>query len=175
MNPYDNLVEQLSPEQLKCLVLVLLKEQRQEALNNLLDELKLETIKQNDCLLFVYIQKQANEGKYKDAIQMISTYEILDIKYCIELQTIWNECHYNLYQMKNGIFPKEVQRFRIRLKNPFPMTIWDGIPTKYAIPIPARKILESFFANNRNPDRTEKEDLAQKTKLCMSQGKTNIN
>ena len=76
--------------------------------------------------------------------------------------------------MKNGIFPKEVQRFRIRLKNPFPMTIWDGIPTKYAIPIPARKILESFFANNRNPDRTEKEDLAQKTKLCMSQGKTNI-
>ncbi|KAI1719830.1 homeobox domain-containing protein [Ditylenchus destructor] len=85
------------------------------------------------------------------------------------LQSLWNEAHYIETEMQRGRKLDPVSRYRVRKKNAFPRTIWDGDATSYCFKKNARKILKDFYENQQTPTHQQKQELAKGTKLSVVQ------
>ncbi|KAI1723862.1 homeobox domain-containing protein [Ditylenchus destructor] len=85
------------------------------------------------------------------------------------LQSLWNEAHYIETELQRGRKLDPVSRYRVRKKNAFPRTIWDGDATSYCFKKNARKILKDFYEKQQTPTHQQKQELAKSTKLSVVQ------
>uniref|UniRef100_A0A914HG91 Homeobox domain-containing protein n=1 Tax=Globodera rostochiensis TaxID=31243 RepID=A0A914HG91_GLORO len=85
------------------------------------------------------------------------------------LQRLWNEAHYAEVEHLRGKQLDPVSRYRIRKKNGFPRSIWDGEGTSYCFKKSARQILRETYRRHNMPSQEEKVRLARKTQLSVVQ------
>lgn len=160
-------------KQLVTISQILRKRKEIRRLINLLNVVPVEALKQNDQLLNTTLYAHFHEGNYEQVISMLSDlsmqYRMAEC-YHRELQSIWDECHYKLFERDKGKYPQEVQRFRIRKKHTYPACIWNGDKFKYSFTLKDREIMEKYFRKNPKPNRKTKEELAEKTHLTVQQG-----
>ncbi|KAI6189539.1 Sine oculis-like transcription factor Six1/2 [Aphelenchoides bicaudatus] len=110
-----------------------------------------------------------------DQLQFNVLYNIIEThpfarEYHLELQGLWNDAHYKEAESQRGgrnLDP--VTRYRVRRKNTFPRTIWDGEGTSYCFKKRDRKILKEAYERNPMPTQQEKQALSQKTELNVTQ------
>jgi hypothetical protein len=62
-----------------------------------------------------------------------------------------------------------VDRYRLRKRNPFPASIWEGEKTIYCLKKSARDNLTNFFEKNPYPTPAEKRRLATSCELSYVQ------
>ena len=74
--------------------------------------------------------------------------------------------------LESGIKKKNltaVDRYRLRKRNPFPASIWEGEKTIYCLKKSARDSLTNFFERNPYPTPAEKRRLATSCELSYVQ------
>ncbi len=62
-----------------------------------------------------------------------------------------------------------VSRYRVRKKNPFPSTIWDGEGTSYCFKKSTIAALRAAYKKTRIPTQEHKAELAALTELSVEQ------
>ncbi|PIO72640.1 homeobox domain protein [Teladorsagia circumcincta] len=62
-----------------------------------------------------------------------------------------------------------VCKYRIRKKNPFPATIWDGEETNYCFKSKSRNVLRDAYKKQAYPSVEDKKRLAAQTELTVTQ------
>lgn len=146
-------------------------------LANLMRQIPFEVVTQCHQLLYSSVYVRFQQGNYREVISLLSdsspmssTNRAFDESHYRELQAIWDECHYRLFEQEKGKYPQEVQRFRIRKRHIYPASIWNGDKFKYSFTLKDREVMEKYFKRNPKPNRKVKEELAEKTNLTVQQG-----
>eukprot|EP00117_Sycon_ciliatum_P026120 scpid45873/ scgid21515/ Homeobox protein SIX1; Sine oculis homeobox homolog 1 &gt; Homeobox protein SIX1; Sine oculis homeobox homolog 1 len=87
------------------------------------------------------------------------------------LQEMWTEAHYKEAERnREGRKPLgAVGKYRVRKKNPFPRTIWDGEETNYCFKEKSRVRLREWYSKSPYPSPQQKKDLARDTGLTITQ------
>ncbi|OAF65951.1 hypothetical protein A3Q56_06326 [Intoshia linei] len=113
---------------------------------------------------FLFFHKQEYD-KVEELIQNNN----FDCKHHTILQKLWYDAHYAKTSMvrKRALCP--VDKYRIRRKYPLPTSIWDGDETIYCFKQKSRRILMSYYENDRYPNPTDKKALSIQTKLSFTQ------
>jgi len=86
-----------------------------------------------------------------------------------ELQKLWLSAHYMEADKVRGRPLGPVDKYRIRKKHIFPLTIWDGDAMSYCFKEKARTLLTDFYSRVRYPSPDQKKYLAEATKLTDTQ------
>lgn len=86
-----------------------------------------------------------------------------------ELQGVWHRALYLEAEAVRGRRLGAVDKYRLRKKHPPPMTIWDGEKTVYCFKVTSRTILKDSYRANRYPTAEDKQVLAVKTGLNVTQ------
>ena len=118
--------------------------------------------------------------QYAELFSMIQSRNFLPKNHAA-MQRLWNKGHYAEAQYIKGKKLKNVDKFLIRGKYPFPSTIWDGDKTSYGIRLlqlnPAltyikessKIILNAAFWANPLPNRAAIEAIATDAKMTLAQ------
>ena len=156
--------------QLEGIAQVLLKEKLTVKLTQFVADIEPEVILRSPILVWALVLDKFANNKWTEVVNLISENEFDESRHKA-LREMWDKCHYKLYESKHGRYPQEVQRFRIRKKQTYPKSIWNGDEYKYLFTVKDREIMEKFFDQNPHPNRSEKEKLSNKTDLTIAQGK----
>uniref|UniRef100_A0A1I7XV40 Homeobox domain-containing protein n=1 Tax=Heterorhabditis bacteriophora TaxID=37862 RepID=A0A1I7XV40_HETBA len=85
------------------------------------------------------------------------------------LQDLWLKAHYTEAEKTKDRELGAVCKYRIRKKNPFPPTIWDGEETNYCFKSKSRNVLRDAFKQQKYPSVEDKKRLAAQTELTVTQ------
>uniref|UniRef100_A0A8R1HKK4 Homeobox domain-containing protein n=1 Tax=Caenorhabditis japonica TaxID=281687 RepID=A0A8R1HKK4_CAEJA len=85
------------------------------------------------------------------------------------LQNLWLDAHYKEAEKTKERELGAVCKYRIRKKNPFPNTIWDGEETNYCFKSKSRNVLRDAYKKCQYPSVEDKRRLAQQTELSIIQ------
>ncbi|GMS79809.1 hypothetical protein PENTCL1PPCAC_1984, partial [Pristionchus entomophagus] len=85
------------------------------------------------------------------------------------LQDLWMNAHYTEASKTKEKELGAVCKYRIRKKNPFPNTIWDGEETNYCFKAKSRSFLKEAYKKNQYPSVEDKRKLASQTELTVTQ------
>ncbi|GMS79810.1 hypothetical protein PENTCL1PPCAC_1985, partial [Pristionchus entomophagus] len=85
------------------------------------------------------------------------------------LQDLWLNAHYTEASKTKEKELGAVDKYRIRKKNPFPNTIWDGEETNYCFKAKSRSFLKEAYKKNQHPSVEDKRKLASQTELTVTQ------
>lgn len=85
------------------------------------------------------------------------------------LQHLWLDAHYKEAEKTKERELGAVCKYRIRKKNPFPPTIWDGEETNYCFKSKSRNVLREAYRKCHYPSVEEKRRLAAQTELSIIQ------
>ena len=87
-----------------------------------------------------------------------------------DLQNLWlNTVYQQATHKRNGKHLNAVDRYRLRKRFPFPLTISNGDDTVHLYKKSVRELLAHFFETNQYPNPTEKRSLAKKCELSYEQ------
>lgn len=89
-----------------------------------------------------------NNNKFKELYEVL---EKNNFSACLhkELQKLWNEAHYKDVQLQRGKSLGAVDKYRLRRKHPFPLSIWDGDPMVYCFKEKSRHELRLSYDKSR--------------------------
>ncbi|GMT26198.1 hypothetical protein PFISCL1PPCAC_17495, partial [Pristionchus fissidentatus] len=85
------------------------------------------------------------------------------------LQDLWLRAHYTEASKTKEKALGAVCKYRIRKKNPFPATIWDGDETNYCFKAKSRSVLREAYRKAQYPSGEVKTKLASQTELTVTQ------
>ncbi|KAI6218542.1 Homeobox protein six1 [Aphelenchoides fujianensis] len=114
----------------------------------LLEKLSQTKFHKTDCVLKAQCVLLCEQNEFKELYKLIEEHPF-PIEYHKQLQDIWNAAHYK--------------------EHPFPRTIWDGEGTSYCFKKRDRKILKEAYIRNNMPSQADKQALAQRTQLSITQ------
>ena len=87
-----------------------------------------------------------------------------------QAQEIWLQAVYaRASRKRGGRHLTAVDRYRLRKRNPFPATIWNGDASRHLFKESSRAALQEAFERNPYPIPEEKRELARTTKLSCAQ------
>uniref|UniRef100_A0A1I8B7U9 Homeobox domain-containing protein n=1 Tax=Meloidogyne hapla TaxID=6305 RepID=A0A1I8B7U9_MELHA len=164
-------VSSLTDDQLECLCLALENFDNfrgLELLLNLIPPTFFEKSSSKSVLLRAKALLLFYEGRYEEFKEYIRLNQFKQKDHNL-LQNLWNEANY-LEASKQRNKPLDaVSRYRIRKKNIFPSSIWDGEGTSYCFKKKAREILKQSYKIDSVPDMQRKQELAKQTELSVLQ------
>ncbi|CAI4224658.1 unnamed protein product [Auanema sp. JU1783] len=109
-----------------------------------------------------------NQGNWKQLYRVLESNKFSPHNHQI-LQDMWLRAHYAEAEKTKERELGAVCKYRIRKKNPFPSTIWDGEETNYCFKSKSRKALRDAYAQSMYPSVEEKRRLATQTELSVTQ------
>ena len=107
-------------------------------------------------------------GDYEGVLKILGSH-MFDKSHHEQLQHLWLAA---VYARESAIKRKKltaVDRYRLRKRNPFPSSIWEGEKTIYCLKKSARDELTYFFEKNPYPTPGEKRRLANSCELSYVQ------
>ncbi|KAI6233559.1 Homeobox protein SIX1-like [Aphelenchoides fujianensis] len=134
----------------------------------LLEKLSQTKFHKTDCVLKAQCVLLCEQNEFKELYKLIEEHPF-PIEYHKQLQDIWNAAHYKETEKTRSRDLDPVTRYRVRRKHPFPRTIWDGEGTSYCFKKRDRKILKEAYIRNNMPSQADKQALAQRTQLSITQ------
>lgn len=114
------------------------------------------------------LKKLCKSKNYAEVYRIMKGFKFTK-KYHQELKELWFETHYDEAQSYRRKTLTPVFKYRIRKKNPPPLTIWDGEQTSYCFRKSTRKLLEETFSKSQYPTTLEKQSLVDQTELNEEQ------
>ncbi|XP_063676822.1 homeobox protein unc-39-like [Bolinopsis microptera] len=121
-----------------------------------------------DNTLILQAEEAYNRKNNENVLEILSSH-FFDKSHHEQLQHLWLAA---IYARESGIKKKNltaVDRYRLRKRNPFPATIWEGEKTIYCLKKSARDSLTNFFERNPYPTPAEKRRLATSCELSYVQ------
>lgn len=105
---------------------------------------------------------------WKSLYNLLNTHKFSTVNHAV-LQNLWLNAHYKEAEKTKERELGAVCKYRIRKKNPFPQTIWDGEETNYCFKSKSRNVLRDAYKKNNYPSVDEKKRLANQTDLSVVQ------
>uniref|UniRef100_A0A914LIK1 Homeobox domain-containing protein n=1 Tax=Meloidogyne incognita TaxID=6306 RepID=A0A914LIK1_MELIC len=109
-----------------------------------------------------------HQGRYEEFKEYIKLNKFKQKDHNL-LQNLWNEANYAEASKQRTKPLDAVSRYRIRKKNIFPSSIWDGEGTSYCFKKKAREILKQAYKIDSIPNIQTKQELAKQTELSVLQ------
>uniref|UniRef100_A0A915I403 Homeobox domain-containing protein n=1 Tax=Romanomermis culicivorax TaxID=13658 RepID=A0A915I403_ROMCU len=109
-----------------------------------------------------------NSGAFQEVYDILKGFQF-DARFHEELQNVWWKAHYAELETQRGKALGPVEKYRLRKKFPPPLTIWDGEEFVYSFKEKSRKMLKSFYKQNKYPTADEKKQITEKTGLSFTQ------
>nr|CAD2168126.1 unnamed protein product [Meloidogyne enterolobii] len=164
-------VSSLTDDQLECLCLVLENFENFRGLELLLNLLP-PTVPEKSLAKSVLLRVKAvllfHQGRYEEFKEYIKLNKFKQKDHNL-LQNLWNEANYAEASKQRTKPLDAVSRYRIRKKNIFPSSIWDGEGTSYCFKKKAREILKQAYKIDSIPNIQTKQELAKQTELSVLQ------
>ena len=127
----------------------------------------LSLIAENSALIAT--REMFSDGLFNEVLDFISNSDKPE-RLHEEFQELWTETIYRQASaQRNGKVLNAVDRYRLRKRKPFPLTIWNGDHSRHLFKESSRSILQEFFDKNPYPTPEEKRDLTSKSRLSYSQ------
>ncbi|GMT09095.1 hypothetical protein PFISCL1PPCAC_392, partial [Pristionchus fissidentatus] len=108
------------------------------------------------------------QHNWKALYRLLSDHKFSPHNYAV-LQDLWLKAHYTEASKTKEKELGAVCKYRIRKKNPFPATIWDGEETNYCFKAKSRNVLKDAYRKSPYPSVEEKRKLAGQTELTVTQ------
>ncbi|GMR58781.1 hypothetical protein PMAYCL1PPCAC_28976, partial [Pristionchus mayeri] len=108
------------------------------------------------------------QHNWKSLYRLLSDHKFSPHNYGV-LQDLWLKAHYTEASKTKEKELGAVCKYRIRKKNPFPATIWDGEETNYCFKAKSRNVLKDAYKKNNYPSVEDKRKLASQTELTVTQ------
>ncbi|KAF8381760.1 ceh-34 [Pristionchus pacificus] len=108
------------------------------------------------------------QHNWKALYRLLSEHKFSPHNYGV-LQDLWLRAHYTEASKTKEKELGAVCKYRIRKKNPFPATIWDGEETNYCFKAKSRNVLKEAYKRNQYPSVEDKRKLASQTELTVTQ------
>ncbi|CAK5023222.1 unnamed protein product [Meloidogyne enterolobii] len=170
--PHSLDVSSLTDDQLECLCLILENFENFRGLELLLNLLPPPTVPEKSLAKSVLIRVKAvllfHQGRYEEFKEYIKLNKFKQKDHNL-LQNLWNEANYAEASKQRTKPLDPVSRYRIRKKNIFPSSIWDGEGTSYCFKKKAREILKQAYKIDSIPNLQTKQELAKQTELSVLQ------
>ncbi|CAJ0582716.1 unnamed protein product, partial [Mesorhabditis spiculigera] len=122
----------------------------------------LECVLKCQALLLFYRQQ------WKNLYKLLESHKFAPGNHAV-LQDLWLRAHYTEAEKTKERELGAVCKYRIRKKNPFPQTIWDGEETNYCFKAKSRTVLRDAYKKCQYPSVDDKKKLAQQTELTVTQ------
>lgn len=106
--------------------------------------------------------------EYEELYSILESHSFEPI-YHQELQKLWYAAHYKQAEALKKQPLGAVEKYRVRKRFPLPKTIWDGEEVVYCLKQKARQTLKEAYRNNMYPSPEDKQVLAEKTGLSLTQ------
>ena len=124
-------------------------------------------IAENSAL--VAAREMFSDGLFNEVLDFISSSDQPE-RLHEEFQELWTETIYRQASaQRKGKVLNAGDRYRLRKRKPFPLTIWNGDQSRYLFKESSRSLLQEFFDKNPYPTPEEKRDLTRKSQLSYSQ------
>uniref|UniRef100_A0A915D7H3 Homeobox domain-containing protein n=1 Tax=Ditylenchus dipsaci TaxID=166011 RepID=A0A915D7H3_9BILA len=169
-DPTSYRAEKLRPDHVECLCRALENSSNVSRLASFLSNFTTDLV-QHPCreqLLRAKALVLFHEQKFEDFYQLVQNNHFSSDNHPF-LQHLWNEAHYTETEMMRGKKLDPVSRYRVRKKNNFPRTIWDGEGTSYCFKKSSRAILKEAYRKHETPTQLQKQNLAKTTGLSVIQ------
>lgn len=147
----------------------LLKIFEPEKFSSLMHSLSEDILASSGALLRLYVLQQYDRQQYENVIQLIKRFNFNE-KDHHEMQHLWDKAHINIWEQQTGKLVSSVQKFRLRKRNPYPPTIWDGDSCYYGIKQTVRDMLMEEFVKDPNPDKDKLKMISLKTGFPYNKG-----
>ncbi|KIH55822.1 homeobox domain protein [Ancylostoma duodenale] len=109
-----------------------------------------------------------SQQQWKQLYRLLETHKFSPHNHQV-LQDLWLRAHYTEAEKTKERELGAVCKYRIRKKNPFPSTIWDGEETNYCFKSKSRNVLRDAYKKQAYPSVEEKKRLAAQTELTVTQ------
>ncbi|KAH7730721.1 Homeobox protein SIX1 [Aphelenchoides avenae] len=170
-NPYGARDETLGmdAEQVECVGTALEHSHDDDRLTDLMDGFSMEFCSKKDELMRLKAIALSHRGRFGELYRLIESHKFSSSLHH-QMQRLWDEAHYKETSIGRNKFELDaVTRYRVRKKYPYPCTIWDGEGTSYCFKKRDRAILKDAYRKNHMPSQQEKQELAQRTNLSVTQ------
>ncbi|WKY09656.1 hypothetical protein Q1695_002201 [Nippostrongylus brasiliensis] len=109
-----------------------------------------------------------SQQQWKQLYRLLETHKFSPHNHPV-LQDLWLRAHYTEAEKTKERELGAVCKYRIRKKNPFPATIWDGEETNYCFKSKSRNVLRDAYKKQAYPSVEDKKRLAAQTELTVTQ------
>ncbi|KAL5263229.1 hypothetical protein ACHWQZ_G008570 [Mnemiopsis leidyi] len=121
-----------------------------------------------DNTLILQAEEAYNRRNHENVLEILSSH-FFHKSHHEQLQHLWLAAVYARESETKKKNLTAVDRYRLRKRNPFPASIWEGEKTIYCLKKSARDSLTSFFEKNPYPTPAEKRRLATSCELSYVQ------